>query len=89
MKRNCIQALVLIGAVVVGAWWFAPNLLAGGQPGRSESPTMQQPKRWEGVCARCGEGYTWQGPLRPVQRNCTRAVQGQSCNGAIIWQPVY
>lgn len=49
----------------------------------------QQPKSWEGACARCGEGYSWLGAFRPVQNRCNRFVNGAPCNGAIIWQPVY
>jgi|694.fasta_scaffold46305_2 hypothetical protein len=49
----------------------------------------QQPQKWEGACARCGEGYSWFGPIRPINNRCNRFVNNAPCNGAIIWQPVF
>ncbi len=92
-KENvmCTQRLVnslLLGAVLtVGAaacFYGLPYSAANAEPS-----ITQQPTKWEGACARCGEGYTWFGSSRPIQNKCTRLNNGQTCNGAVMWQPIF
>ncbi len=83
------RTVVFLGALAISCY-FTLNAVAHNQAGVAADPAVnQQPKRWEGACARCGEGHTWLGSNRPFKRNCDRFVNGAPCNGAIIWQPVY
>lgn len=60
-----------------------------GSVARAGFDVAQQPTKWEGACARCGEGYSWLGAQRPIQNKCNRFGPNGACNGAIIWQPVF
>jgi hypothetical protein len=83
------RSVIFLGAMAISCY-FAFNAVAHNHASVAAAPVVsQQPKSWEGACARCGEGYTWLGSTRPAQRNCTRFVNGGTCNGAIIWQPVF
>jgi len=82
------NAFLMSAALTVGAAAIFSGLLVSA-PAIAEPSVTQQPKSWEGACVRCGEGYTWLGANRPIQNKCTRFNNGQSCNGAIVWQPVF
>lgn len=81
IRRNHCLYLGLILSGLCLSLGVGMNAFATAQP----SVAQQQPKSWEGACARCGEAYQWFGAARPIQRKCNKF----NCNGAIIWQPVY
>ena len=58
---------------------------------RAEGEIGQRPVRWEGICARCGEGHTMFGSQRPFKSKCDRYDMNTNtfCNGGIIWQPIF
>jgi hypothetical protein len=84
------RTVIFLGALAISCY-FAFNAVANSLAGSggADPVVSQQPTRWEGACARCGEGHTSYGPTRPFKRNCDRFVNGAPCNGAIIWQPVF
>ena len=83
-------ARVLILIALLGSTFAGISAGVFSYTARAEGEIGQQPVRWEGACARCGEGYTWLGSFRPFQKKCSQfdPTRGQ-CNGAIIWQPVF
>ena len=87
MKMQRIRSIGFVCAVAIISYASLCGLISNVTT--AQVVDNQQPKSWEGACARCGEGYTWFGSNRPFQNRCTRSVDGALCNGAIIWQPVY
>jgi len=83
MSKRFVRSFLWLG-VLAFAICIGASVSPHGEKAAYANPGVnQQPIRWEGACARCGEGFTWYGSNRPFQRQCNK------CQGAIIWQPVY
>lgn len=87
MKMQRIRSMGVVCAVAIVSCAALSVLISNGT--FAQVVDNQQPKSWEGACARCGEGYSWLGSSRPINNRCSRFGNGAPCNGAIIWQPVY
>jgi hypothetical protein len=85
--QRYVNGLLIGATLTVGAAAGFSGLLYSAA--NAEPSITQQPTKWEGACVRCGEGYTWFGPSRPIQNKCTRPNNGQLCNGAVMWQPIF
>jgi hypothetical protein len=85
--QRFVKGLLISAVLTVGATAGFSGLLYTAA--NAEPSTTQEPTKWEGACARCGEGYTWFGSSRPIQNRCTRFNNGQPCNGAVMWQPIF
>ncbi len=90
MKLQLFRATILatLATVAVVAIGYGSSQMLD-RPVVAAEPVAQQISRWEGACARCGASHTWLGSNRPFKRNCDQYFNGQMCNGAIIWQPIY
>ncbi len=87
MARSFVRSFLLLAMIATavgigGSFFLSHNSAAHAQPA-----VGQQPQGWQGVCGRCGEGYTWLGANRPAQSRCSKFLNGQPCNGGIIWTP--
>ena len=83
MSKRFVRSFLWLGFLAVAICIGASVSPHGEKAAYANPGVNQQPIRWDGACARCGEGYTWYGSSHPAQRQCYK------CQGAIIWQPVY